>query len=272
MMKKVNQTLLNTVLAGVVLAALSTNSGADLPEPNAAGISTGHTHLSVPDAAKHTEIWKLFGATEVSSGTRQFLSVPGMYIFLTERESTAPSAETTANHVAFSVQDYDLYKAKLSAVGATILLDNEDNRQIVATLPDGVSIEFLEDTNQSSPIAFHHTHLAVEDQESLRTWYLEVFGAEAGERNGMLSAVIPGGRIDFFAPRGGEPLPTQGTAIDHIGFEVDDMAAFAAKMADMGIEFNRGPERIDAINLTIAFITDPVGTYIEITEGLDDVE
>ena len=43
-------------------------------------------------------------------------------------------------------------------------------------------------------------------------------------------------------------------------------------MDSMGIAFNRGPERIDDINLTIAFITDPVGTYIEITEGLDDVE
>ena len=50
------------------------------------------------------------------------------------------------------------------------------------------------------------------------------------------------------------------------------MAAFKAKMDSMGIAFNRGPERIDDINLTIAFITDPVGTYIEITEGLDDVE
>lgn len=37
-------------------------------------------------------------------------------------------------------------------------------------------------------------------------------------------------------------------------------------------KFDRGPERRDDINLTIGFITDPVGTSIEITEGLDDVK
>jgi hypothetical protein len=41
-------------------------------------------------------------------------------------------------------------------------------------------------------------------------------------------------------------------------------------MERMGIAFNRAPERRDDINLTIAFITDPAGTYIEITEGLAD--
>jgi hypothetical protein len=71
---------------------------------------------------------------------------------------------------------------------------------------------------------------------------------------------------------GEAPMGSQGNAIDHIGFEVTSMDAFAAKMATLGITFNRAPEHIDAINLTIAFITDPVGTYIEITEGLDDVK
>jgi Predicted dioxygenase of extradiol dioxygenase family len=74
------------------------------------------------------------------------------------------------------------------------------------------------------------------------------------------------------AARGATPKPSQGAAIDHIGFEVTDMNAFAAKMERLGIKFDRPPERRDDINLTIAFITDPVGTYIEITQGLADVE
>jgi catechol 2,3-dioxygenase-like lactoylglutathione lyase family enzyme len=119
---------------------------------------------------------------------------------------------------------------------------------------------------------FHHTHLAAVDQAGLRDWYVKVFGADVGERNGMPSAVVPGGRVDVLAATGAAPVPTQGSAIDHIGFEVTDMAAFAAKMEKLGITFDRAPERRDDINLTIAFITDPVGTYIEITEGLDDVK
>jgi catechol 2,3-dioxygenase-like lactoylglutathione lyase family enzyme len=260
------------LLAAALFALASAAQAQILPAPNAEGVSTGHTHLAVPDAAKHREIWKSFGAVEHTSGRLQLLGFPGMYILLAEREPTAPSGETTANHIAFSVQNYAVIKEKLEAAGATYVVDNAETGQILADLPDGVRVEFLVIADQAEPIVFHHTHLAAMDQAGLRDWYIEVFGAEVGERNGMPSAVIPGGRVDVLAARDGNPKPTQGAAIDHIGFEVADMAAFAAKMARMGIPFSRGPERVDAINLTIAFITDPVGTYIEITEGLDDAE
>jgi len=246
---------------------------ADLPAPNASGVSTGHTHLVVPDIAKHRAIWLSLGATEASSGRLQLLGFPGMYILLREGQPTAPSGDTTANHIAFSVNDYAAYKAKLVALGVTsFTLDNAETGQILADLPDGVRIEFVTNPDQVEPIVFHHTHLFTADQQALRDWYIKVFGAQTGERNGMPSAVIPGGRVDFFAAQGDAPKATQGAAIDHIGFEVVDMNVFAAHMADLGIPFNRGPERIDDINLTIAFITDPAGTYIEITEGLDDAE
>ena len=264
--------LVKTTALSAVILALAGVSHAQLAAPNADGISAGHTHLVVPDLAKHRAIWKSFGGVEKSSGRIEFLQFPGMDILFAERAPTAGSGATSANHIAFSVKSYADYKAKLDAVGATYVIDNAETGQILADLPDGVRIEFVLDTEQAEPIVFHHTHLAAIEQADLRDWYIKVFGADVGERNGMPSAVIPGGRIDVLAVRGEAPLPTQGAAIDHIGFEVADMDAFAAKMEKLGIPFNRAPERVDAINLTIAFITDPVGTYIEITEGLDDVK
>jgi len=53
---------------------------------------------------------------------------------------------------------------------------------------------------------------------------------------------------------------------------VEDLDVFAAKMARMGIPFDREPSCIDAINLCIAFITDPKGTSIELTQGPDDIQ
>lgn len=245
---------------------------AQLAAPNAAGISAGHTHLSVTDIAKHREIWKSFGAREVSSGRLQLLGFPGMYILLTEREPSLPSIQTTVNHIGFTVNNYAKYKELLTTAGATLTFDDAENGQILADLPDGMRIEFALDKAQAEPIAFHHTHITAVDGPALRDWYVKVFGAEVGERRNLPSAVIPGGRVDFLPARGDAPMPSQGTAIDHIGFEVADMKAFAAKMQTLGISFNREPEYIEAINLTIAFITDPAGTYIEITEGLDDAE
>jgi catechol 2,3-dioxygenase-like lactoylglutathione lyase family enzyme len=252
---------------------LSGTAHAQLAAPNASGISAGHTHLIVPDVAKHREIWKSLGAVEKSSGRLQLLGFPGMYILLREGMPTLPSVQTSANHIGFSVNNYADIKAKLDAIGVTYDIDNQEGNQILAVLPDGVRIEFAIDTAQAEPIVFHHTHLAALDGAALQKWYVDVFGAEIGERRGLPSAVIPGGRVDILpAPNNTAPAGTQGAAIDHIGFEVTDMAAFKAKMDSMGIAFARAPERRDDINLTIAFVTDPVGTYIEITEGLDDAK
>jgi len=262
-----------TTLLGSALLAAMPICAAELAEPNHSGISAGHTHLSVPDLVRHREIWKKLGATEHSQGRLQLLYFPNMYILLTERVPSAPSAETSANHIGFTVKDYAYYRALLDEIGVVnFVIDDNDNGQVLADLPDGVRIEFARDENQAEPILFHHTHLAALDGAMLRDWYVQVFGAEAGERRNLPSAVIPGGRVDFLPARGDAPKGSQGTAIDHIGFEVADMDAFAAHIAALGLSFDRAPEYIEAIGLKIAFLTDPVGTYIEVTEGLDDVE
>jgi catechol 2,3-dioxygenase-like lactoylglutathione lyase family enzyme len=259
-------------LATLLCTGLCITAQAQLAAPNAEGISAGHTHLIVPDIAKHREIWKSFGAVEKSSGRLQLLGFPGMYILLREGTPTLPSAQTTVNHIGFQVNNYAAIKAKLDAIGVTYVVDNTETGQILAELPDGVRVEFALDTTQAEPIVYHHTHLMAPDGAALQKWYIDVFGADIGERRGQPSAVIPGGRVDILQPDGSTLAGTTGAAIDHIGFEVADMAAFKAKMDRIGIPFAREPERRDDINLTIAFITDPAGTYIEITEGLDDAE
>ncbi len=254
-------------LTALLLLLTSVSLNAQLPAPNASGVSTGHTHLIVPNVAKHREIWKLLGAQERSSGRIEALMLPGMFILLREGEPAHPSVATTANHMGFMVNDYNLYKAKLEAVGASFFYDDGEG-QILADLPDGVRIEIALDESQQAPIIYHHTHLVAENGEELRQWYLDVFGAEVGERRGLPSALIPGGQVDFLPLQGDLPLPTQGTAIDHIGFEVASLDAFATRMADLGITFDREPACIDEIKLCIAFITDPTGTFIELTQGL----
>jgi len=258
-------------LTGLLLVLNGMAANAQLPSPNTSGVSSGHTHLIVPNVAKHREIWKLLGGVERSSGRLQALMFPGMFILLREGQPSATSVNTTANHIGFTINDYALYKAKLEAVAASFFVDDGVG-QIIADLPDGVRIELALDAEQDLPIMFHHTHLSPANTGELRQWYVKVFGAEIGERRGMPSAVIPGGRVDFLENPNGDPLPTQGTAIDHIGFEVADLDAFAQRMDAMGVVFNRAPECIAAIELCIAFITDPKGTYIELTQGLARIQ
>jgi catechol 2,3-dioxygenase-like lactoylglutathione lyase family enzyme len=63
--------------------------------------------------------------------------------------------------------------------------------------------------------------------------------------------------------------PTRGRALDHIGFEVDNLEAFCRKLEAMGIEFDVAYREVESVELKIAFLTDPSGTYIELTEGYD---
>lgn len=260
-------------IAGLMILALSPlKLFAQLPAPNETGVSTGHVHLTVPDLAKHTEIWKSLGAKVTGSGRLTLFTFPGMIFLLTEREPTAPSRETSVNHVGFLVQDYADIRAKLEAAGSTFVIDNAENGQLIAELPDGVRVEMQQSEDINNPIEFHHIHLVAKDQEGLRDWYVKTFGAEVSSRRNMPSAVVPGGRVDVMGVRGDTPKPTKGTAIDHIGFEVADLNAFIERLKTQGVKIDLGPIEAPAIGLKVAFITDPVGTYIEITEGLDNLD
>jgi catechol 2,3-dioxygenase-like lactoylglutathione lyase family enzyme len=257
-------------VAGLIVFALAAGTlVAQLPPGNASGVSTGHIHLTVPNQEEHREIWMTLGAT-AGPGPLPLLQFPGMFILLTEGEPGVPSTQTTANHIGFVVQSFEDIHAKLEEVGATFGFENAETGQLLADLPGGVRVEMQQEDGLANPIEFHHIHLSVDGPEELRDWYVEAFGAEVSSRRNLPSAVVPGGRVDFLGARGGPPMPSRGNAIDHIGFEVDDMDAFAAHMAEMGVEFDGAPRTIGQFGLTIAFITDPAGTYIEITEGLGD--
>jgi hypothetical protein len=59
--------------------------------------------------------------------------------------------------------------------------------------------------------------------------------------------------------------------LDHIGFEVKNLEAFCKKLETRGREDRSALHEVPALNIAIAFIYDPWGTYIELTEGLDKV-
>jgi catechol 2,3-dioxygenase-like lactoylglutathione lyase family enzyme len=58
--------------------------------------------------------------------------------------------------------------------------------------------------------------------------------------------------------------------LDHIGFEVAGLEAFVADLEAKGVQFDV-PYRKTADGVGLAFLVDPWGTYIELTEGLGQV-
>ena len=96
-----------------------------------------------------------------------------------------------------------------------------------------------------------------------------MFSLEKGPRGTIeTTAWAPGQNLSFAGTRT-ERVATRGRAIDHIGFEVEDLESFCDMLEARGIVFDVPYREILSIELKIAFLTDPSGVYIELTEGYD---
>jgi catechol 2,3-dioxygenase-like lactoylglutathione lyase family enzyme len=220
----------------------------------------------VGDPEEQKKLWVgVLGAEVVHAGTLEVLKLPGIFVIVGKARTppTEGSEGSTVNHVGFAVKNLAEIKAKLTAANVTFTADNPR----MANFPDKLRVEFTEDTSMKVPVAFHHIHLTSTDQEKLRAWYVKTFGATAGTRGTFLAAMIPGGEVDF--RKGQEPsAPTKGRSLDHIGFEVKGLEAFCKKLEASGMTFDMAYRDVPQIALKIAFIVDPEGTRIELTEGL----
>jgi catechol 2,3-dioxygenase-like lactoylglutathione lyase family enzyme len=251
-----------TLLSCLILFAfLSTASAfAQLGPMNEAGVTPGHVHLLVPDPAVHTKLWvDLFGAQIGHAGPLELIKIPGMVILINKSQPGAVPGDPVADHFALAVKDIASIRQKLSAAGIQM-----PQGSAIAEFPDGVRIELIEDRNLQVPVAFHHFHLFTEDVDAIRNWYVKTFGGvefPAGPN-------FPGGKI-YFTKTDAPRVPSKGHPLDHISFDVKDLQEFCKKLEAQGTKLDM--QIIDAtktIGLKVTFITDPIGTRIELTEGL----
>jgi len=137
--------------------------------------------------------------------------------------------------------------------------------------PDDVKVEFVEVKAQTLPIALHHVHFFGQQNAEMRAWYEKTFGAKPRQGGGFLVADLPGVALNF-TQSPDATVGTSGRAMDHIGFEVKGLEAFTKNLEAQGIKLTVPYRSVPALNLSIAFINDPWGTSIELTEGLDKVQ
>lgn len=252
------------LLAGFLISASPV--AAQLPAPNAAGVSAGHLHMMVRDPAAHRKIWvDVFGAQVVNSGSLELVKLPGIFLILSRGETAAGSIGSTLDHTAFRVKDLAGTSAKLKAAG--IPLTRDDSLEIVAEFPDKVKVEFYPAPTLAVPIEHFHVHFYAADIDALRAWYAKHFGAAMPTAANANAMGLPGMSFSFRktdAPQ----AATKGRSLDHIGFEVRDLEAFTKKLAADGVVFESPFRDVPGIGLKIAFLIDPAGTRIELTEGL----
>lgn len=264
------------LLFAIAAVFSSTNSWGQLAAPNDAGVSMGHVHLHVQDVDAAKKFWVALGGTaENDLGANQVVQFPGVLVLLAKADPAGGSVGSVVNHIGFLVPNVQQSVAKWKAAGLNIEA-GRGPQQAYAITPDGlVRIEILENASQAQPIVFHHVHFylgpgaqgGVEAIPEIQAWYAKMFGAKPGKRGQFEAADIPGVNLSF-TKSDTETVPTKGRALDHIGFEIKDLESLCQKLAANGVKFDRPFTKRPDLGVSLAFITDPWGTQIELTQGL----
>ena len=250
----------------------------------------GHHHFNTTDMEAQKRFYvETLGGERATIGTNNLEVITFPNVFLFFRPMQAPTGGTigsTVNHIGFSVPRLQPVVAKLKAngyemitrdsVASTVTVVDDvaaasPTTNIAFVLgPDDVKVELVEVAAQQAPIQLHHVHFFGERHAEMQAWYAKTFGAAAAQQvpgQAFVTAQLPGVTLSF-SPSPTATVGTTGRALDHIGFEIKGLEAFTKKLEADGIPLTVSYRTIPALNTAIAFIQDPWGTNIELTEGL----
>jgi predicted enzyme related to lactoylglutathione lyase len=256
----------------------------------------GHHHLNTTNMAAQKKFYAdTLGGTVVKIGSadrqQEIIQFPNVLIFFRPVQApTGGTIGTTVNHIGFSVPDLKPVIAKIKANGFKMITTDSVAANVKVTDdiaaaspttniafalgPEDVKVEFVEVKSQKAPIQLHHIHFFGQMNTEMQAWYAKTFGAKllpANPASAFVQDELPGVFLNF-SP---SPTPTVGTtgrALDHIGFEIKDLEAFTKKLEAQGIKMDVPYRKVPQLGIAIAFIKDPWGTNIEMTEGLANLK
>jgi predicted enzyme related to lactoylglutathione lyase len=247
-----------------------------------------HHHMHVGDLDAHMKFWVdgLGGASGPAISAGHVVRISGALVFLDAQPNTGGTKGTTVNHIGFQVPDLRQAVARVRAAGFPMVTREEITavppdavkddmafNPFMETLvamtmgPEGTKVELVENGALTVPIALHHVHFFNPAQEAMRDWYVAMFGATPGSRGKFKTAELPGVSLTVSA----SPQPVVGTSgrvLDHIGFDVDSLGEFSRKLESGGASLQAEDPRLHGLGIPSALFTDPWGTSVELTEGL----
>jgi catechol 2,3-dioxygenase-like lactoylglutathione lyase family enzyme len=253
--------------------AFAKPAAAQLAAPNAAGVTLGHIHLYVSDVAAQQKFWATLGGVPVANQRLEMIQVPGVFILLRRGETKGGTVGSIVNHLGFVWKDLPAAKAKWQAAGYTIEPGDDPNHGYILG-PDGIRLEFSGDPSLQVPMKINHVHLLPRDVPAMQAWYTKVLGGVPGTCSRMGAADAAGcvdvAGVSLAMSKSDTALePTAGRSLDHIGFDVKNLPEFLKRMEAEGVTITQGLTPSNFVStMRVAFIADPWGTKMEITEGI----
>jgi predicted enzyme related to lactoylglutathione lyase len=269
------------LIACIVVGARLTAGANQLPLASTAPVVYGHHHLNVTSIDEHKKFWVdgLGGVVATLEGLpTTIIRFPNVLVFLRQQAPKGDMKGTVLPRIGFDVKSVAAATEQLKTAGFAVTKQGSSG---TVTTPDGLEVELVESRGSRAPavsepgrvegIGLRDLQFSVEDPDAVSAWYAKTFGAAIGKTAKPRTATLPGLTMVFGLAKE-KPAGTQGRVLDHIGFEVKQLEAFCTGLQSKGIKLDRPYTKLPNADLAIAFLTDPWGTYIELTEGLSKVK
>ncbi|MEO8096274.1 MAG: hypothetical protein ABI811_01125 [Acidobacteriota bacterium] len=230
---------------------------AQLPAPNKTGVAAGHHIFTAKDLTAANAFWAALGSGAGELGTLKLIKFPGV-LFLARQGNPAGGSEgSSVDYLGFKVKDLKGTLAKMDALGYKPS-PGATAAQAFVVGPDAVKYHFVEDRNLATAVESDEVRIVA--PKGAADWYVKYFGGPN----------IPGARLTF-TESAAAMAPTKGRALDRLGFEVTDLPAFVERMKDSGVMVSN-IATAKAMPLSVVTLTDPWGTFIEVSQGLEAVK
>ena len=249
------------ILAAVVFAVPAAAQTPILP-------IVDHIHLSVPDQAKGVEWYQqYFGGQPMTEAPDRLMLGDTRLIFL-RNDKGQPSTGSALDHIGFSVADLDAKMKALEAAGIKVVSPVRDVQGLfkLAFIEDpwGTRIEVVQD---SEKLGLHHVHLRAPDTAATLAWYKEKFGGETAKLKDRLDGLRYSG-VWILVQRG-DAAPSDGHAIDHIGWRTTNLDAKATELKAQNVKFTTEPRPLrlaSGVTVNFAYVEGPAGAKIELVQ------
>jgi catechol 2,3-dioxygenase-like lactoylglutathione lyase family enzyme len=249
-------------------------AAAQLVAPNDAGVTFGQINLIVKDVEAQKTFWTtMIGGKLVKNGPVEMIEFPGIYLTFTKGEPSGTAAGSVVDHFGFVFTDVPAMIAKWRANHLRVDQSGNPLQGSVHAPEDAVLLEFFQDEKMDAPVRMDHVHMFIPDIPAIQAWYAKAFGGVPGKRArvsrpGWVECdFVPGTNLSFADDRG-KKVPTTGRSVDHLGFEVRNLDEFVKHLEADGIALDTPVRRIPRTMVRSAFLRDPRGTSIEVSQGL----
>ena len=231
-----------------------------------------HIHVNVPDPAAAANWYeKHFAGRRITEAPDRLMFGSTRFMFL-KKADAKPSSGSAIDHVGFSFADLDAKMKEFEAAGIKIVTPAREVQGLFklgfVEDPWGTRIEVVQDPEL---LGLHHVHMRGPNPDDVFGWLLAKFGGERTKLKGRIDAVkysAAGFSTMWILVQRGEAEPSEGHAIDHIGWRsTGPLTKTIDSLRAQGVTVLSEPRPLVLPNgptINFAYVAGPAGAYFDL--------